>query len=163
MNPNLYADPNMILSRTPSSRNVWLGTLSSSIAVILSKYVVEFKETGENKRIIGYRDVENIDKFLDYIKEYGKIRKGFGFYTNKEKEINETISLLSKDNDISKIEEIITDLTEVLSNVKNKIIKEPRMLIFYSHLFDSLSDIALTNPENHPSCKNLDCDVCGDN
>ncbi len=155
MNTNLYANPDVIKSRNPSSRNVWLGTLSSAIAVILGKYIIcgdkiEFKETSRE-----YGDKDNIDKLIDYLHKQGEM------WINKEGKINETISLLSKDKDVSKVEKIVEDLTEVFNNVKNKSVKNPKKLINYMYILDALSDIALKS-QTHFSCNNLDCDVCGD-
>ena len=137
MNIDLYANPNIILLRTLSFRNVWLGTLSASISTILSKYIIyrdkiEFRETERE-----YEDKDNIDMLLDYLHKQGDM---WSNKERKEREINETIILLSKDKDISKVEKIVGDLTGVLNNVKNKNIKEPEKLRFYSNLFNESSE-----------------------
>ena len=136
MNTDLYASPEEIKMRMPLKRNVWLGTLTNSIVVILKRYMID-RDSFELEETKGleYGDKEKIDKFLAYLHKQGRMWEG------KSYEINETITLLSKDKNISGVEKIINDLTEVLINVKNKKIENPEKLIPYFNIFHTFSDV----------------------
>lgn len=162
MDPNLYASPSEISMRMPPERNVWLATVSVSIPVILGRYMLygEKFELRDERERSGDSDAETIDKFLNYLHKQGKM------WVGKTNEINKTITLLSKDKDVSKVEHIINDLTNVLNNVRNKKIKGSfkkleKELGPYFNLFNALSESVKKEPR--PDCHGFctcerDCD-----
>ncbi|GBE19583.1 MAG TPA: hypothetical protein ENG87_04175 [Candidatus Pacearchaeota archaeon] len=152
MNPYLYKTPNLRLA-----------TIASPIAVIFGRYAYD-----EGKFAFEEEDLLIIDKFEDFLnaaRKWSKVVKSgkydFSPETIQAMNAYKTLALFSNEpntKNMSKVESLINELSDVLTNVKNKKVKDIGKLVPYINLFQRFSDrVKIHNyrPDGHGFC---DCD-----